>query len=160
VKPDNLNHMINLLKQTYLLNPAGIENELASLWGRYQAILDKPNWEDLNEARAILYTVGDLYCEKIAPEAIERRLHLLKEPMSIVEFMTAVDSQSAQLVSLRKDGLFADLEKFYVAVKTFKNKFNEGRWYLDEDKFIALYNSYNPDKDLEIGERGKFGEEA
>ncbi len=148
--------MIQLLKCTYLLNTNVIERELQKLWVRYQEILAHPNWDELNEARAILYSIGHLYCEIIAPEAIERRLHLLRKPMELFDFLIAVDSHSKELIKLRKDPLFATLEKFYVLVKKFKNKYKGGKLYLDEEKFIELYNAHNPEKELKIKERGRF----
>ncbi len=126
------------------------------MWSRYEKILAHPNWDDLNEARAILYLVGNIYCETIVPEAIERRLHLLQKPMKLLDFLTAVDSQSEELAELRKDSLFATLEKFYVLVKNSKNKYNGGSMYMNEEKFIDLYNQYNPEKELKIRERGRF----
>lgn len=149
--------MIRLLKYTYLLNTDAIEKELNRLWNRYEKILANPNWNDLNEARAILYLMGHLYCETIAPEAIERRLHLLKKPMGLLDFLTVVDSQSEALTGLRKDSLFGTLEKFYILVKDFKNKWEGGTLYMDEEKFIELYNIHNPNKKLKIKERGTFG---
>lgn len=148
--------MISLLKYTYLLDTNSIEKELNGVWSRYEEILSHPNWDDLNEARAILYAIGYLYCEIIAPEAIERRLHLLSKPMKLLGFLTAIDSHSEELTELRKNSLFVTLEKFYVLVKNFKNKYNEGKLYLDEEKFIELYNSFNPKKELKMGERGRF----
>lgn len=145
-----------LMRDTYLLDVEKIKADLDGLWADYQKILDNPDWVSLNEARAILYLVGQLYCEKIVPEAIERRLHLLKKPASLDEFLLLVDSKSAKLVSLRKDPIFAKLEKFYLAVKNFKNKFVGGKLYLDEEKFNELYNKYNPDKKSKMGYRGNF----
>lgn len=133
-----------------------INADLKRLWKKYQSILKKPNWNDLNEARAILYLIGQIYCERIAPEAIERRLHLLKKPLKIDTFLFIVDSKSKKLANLRKDPLFNKLEKFYVLVKNFKNKFVGGKYYLDEEKFIKLYNKYNPDSKFKIDYRGKF----
>jgi len=133
-----------------------INADLKRFWRRYQTILKKPNWNDLNEARAILYLIGQVYCEKIAPEAIERRLHLLKKPLKIDTFLLLVDSKSKKLKALKKDLLFAKLEKFYILVKNFKNKFAGGRYYMDEEKFIKLYNKFNPDKNLKVGYKGKF----
>ena len=78
--------MEQVLKYTYLLDVDKIEEELEKLWERYQEILDNPNWLDLNEARSILYIIGHIYCEEIAPGAIERRLHLLKEKLTLIEF--------------------------------------------------------------------------
>lgn len=148
--------MEKLLKYTYLMEVKQIDKQLKYLWGRYQKLLIKSSWADLNEARAILYLVGQIYCETIAPQAIERRLHLLKKPLKLNEFLIAVDSKSPQLKAYRRDGLFSDLEKFYILVKKFKNKEAGGRYYLGEEKFIKLYNRYNPDKKLKIGWRGKF----
>jgi hypothetical protein len=147
--------MIILLENTYLLDVKGIEKRLNHLWGRYQKILRKPNWRDLNEARAILYSVGQIYCETIAPEAIEKRLPLLAKPMTLMTFLSSVDAKAREAKELRKDPLFLKLEKFYGLVKKFKNRFNGGKYYLDEEKFIALYNKHNPDKELKIGYRGR-----
>lgn len=148
--------MIKLLKYTYLLDNDKIKSEIDRLWSRYQDILNNPNWDDLNEARAILYLLGNFYCEKIAPEAIERRLHLLQDPMPLLDFLTIVDSNSENLPELRKDKLFSDLEKFYLLIKEFKNKDVGGKFYIDEERFIKLYNEYNPNKNLKMDYRGKF----
>jgi len=145
-----------LLKYTYLMEVEKIKLELERLWKRYQEILDKPNWEDMNEARSILYLTGNIYCEKVAPEAIERRLHFLKNPINLLEFLTLVDSNSERLTLYRKDPLFSTLEKYYRVIKEYKNKFIGGKHYLDEERFINLYNEFNPDKNLKMKERGKF----
>jgi hypothetical protein len=50
--------MEKLLKYTYLLNIKKISLKLEKLWNRYQEILNNPNWEDINEARAIFYLNG------------------------------------------------------------------------------------------------------
>lgn len=148
--------MINLLKYTYTLQIEKIDKELKKYWRRYQEILEKPNWEKLNEARAILYLLGQVYCEKIAPEAIKRRLHLLNKPLSLLKFLTMIDNNSKELKKYRKDGLFFKLEKFYKLIKKIKNKFVGGRYYLDEERFIKLYNKYCPDKNLMIGYKGTY----
>lgn len=146
-----------LLKNTYLLDVEKVEERLDKLWDRYQKILKNPTWNSLNEARAILYLVGQIYCEKIAPEAIERRLHLLENKISLLDFLSMVDSGSKEeLKKLRKDELFLKLEKYYRVIKNFKNKFSGGKYYLDEERFIELYNSYNPDKKLKIKYRGSY----
>jgi len=149
--------MKELLKYTYLMEVDKIGAELEKLWDRYQDILSNPDWEKLNEARAILFLIGNVYCEKIVPEAIERRLHLLNKPMSLVEFLSEVDGRSINLPTLREDPLFSQLEKFYLIVKEFKNKNVGGKYYIDEEKFIELYNQYNPNKKLKTGYRGRFG---
>jgi hypothetical protein len=150
--------MEKLLKYTYLLDTERINEEVEKLWERYQSILSNPNWDDLNEARAILYILGYLYPEEIAPEAIERRLHLLKQPINIDEFLHMIDFKAHNLDEHRKDKMFVDLEKFYEIIKKIKNRYVGGVWYLDEEKFVELYNKYNPDKEQKIRERGKFGE--
>ena len=127
-----------LLKYTYLIDIKNIDIQLEKLWQRYQTILKNPNWDDLNEARAILYLVGYIYLETIASEAIERRLHLLKKPISSVKFFTLIDSNSKELRLYRKDSLFIKLEKYYLLIKKFKNRFVGGKYYMDEEKFIKL----------------------
>lgn len=148
--------MIDLLKYTYTLQLKKINSELNKYWQRYQKILKNPNWEKLNEARAILYLLGEVYCEQIVPQAIKRRLHLLKNRLSLMDFFSAIDGNSKKLTDLRKEHLFLDLEEFYKSVKSFKNKIAGGKYYLDEEKFMKLYNKYNPDKSLKIGYQGQF----
>lgn len=148
--------MEKLLKYTYTLNSTGLKQELEKLWGRYQHILDNPNWEDLNEARGILYIIGYLFPEKIADEAIERRMHLLKEKIDINDFYVLVDSNSDDLNKKRKDPLFKKMENYYRVVKEFKNKTTKGKWYLDEERFVNLYNEYAPDESMRIGRFGEY----
>lgn len=148
--------MQKLLKYTYLLDIKRAGARLDVLWSRYQALIKKPDWQGLNEARALLYLIGQIYCEQIAPEAIERRLHLLKRPLTLSKFFIAIDSNSRNLSVYRQDELFARLEKFYILIKKFKNRTVSGKFYLDEEKFIRLYNRFNPQKKLKIGYRGRF----
>jgi hypothetical protein len=153
--------MKELMKYTYMLDLENIDKELGMLWNRYTKILDKndASWEEMNEARAILYLTGQIYCEEIAVGAIERRLHLLKNKLSLVEFFNLIDSNSEKLAELRDDELFAKLEKFYKIVKKYKNNYVSGKYYLDEEKFIEKHEGINPDKDLKMGYKGKFGED-
>jgi len=132
-----------------------VEKQMQILWDRYQEIIALPNWQDLNEARAILYLLGQIYCEKIAVEAIERRLHLLAKPIDLIEFLSLVDGEHPDLIHYREDKNFKLLEDYYRVIKKFKNKCVGGEYYLDEEKFIELYNRYNPNKN-KIGYRGKF----
>jgi len=148
--------MIKLLKYTYTLQVDKIDSELEKYWQRYQDILKKPSWGKLNEARAIIYLIGQVYCEEIATEALKRRLHLLKTDLSLLDFFSIIDTNSEKLKELRKDDLFLKLENLYRAVKNFKNKFVGGKYYLDEEKFGKLYNKYNPDRNLKMGYRGYF----
>jgi len=149
--------MINLLKYTYMMEVEKINEELEKLWEKYQGILNNPDsdWESLNEARAILYLLGQFYCEEVAVQAIERRLPLLTIKIELLEFFSLVDSNSESLEELRADLLFVKLEEFYRLIKKFKNKHLEGKFYLNEEMFIEKYNSTNPERDLKIGYKGK-----
>ena len=144
-----------------MLEPEKIEKELDNLWKKYKVIIEnkKATWEEVNEARAILFLTGQVYCEQIATEAIEKRLHLLKKPITLLEFFNLIDKGSNALPDLRKDKLFSKLEKFYRIIKEFKNKYHEGKFYLDEEKFIERYNQSSPDKNVKRGYKGKFGKE-
>lgn len=150
------------MKYTYLMRIGDIQKELDNLWKTYQEILNKsnPTWEEINEARAILYLTGQIYCEQIAIDSIERRLHLLKKRISLIEFLNLIDSNSKKLNILRKDKLFIELEMFYKIIKGYKNKYLQGRFYLEEEKFINLYNKINPKGDLKIGYKGGFDEKS
>jgi hypothetical protein len=145
-----------------MLNSEKIKKELDKLWEKYKKIIDNKNstWEEINEARAILFLTGKIYCEQIAVEAIERRLHLLKERLTILEFFNLIDKESKRLQELRKDELFSKLEEFYRIIKEFKNKYSSGKFYLDEEKFIKRYNELIPDKYFQIGYKGKFDKES
>lgn len=146
--------MHHLLKYTYLMDVPKINQELTKHWNRYQEILDNPNWEDLNEARSILYFIRNIYCEDIASQAIQRRLSHLQFPLTFIEFLSMIDSNSPQLAQLRQDLLFLKLENFYLLIKNIKNKTIAGRYYWDEDKFLKLYNQYNPHKEFPLREQG------
>lgn len=148
--------MIELMKYTYLMEPKKIKQELEKLWKRYQKLLKKSDWESINEARSILYLIGQIYLEQIATEAIQRRLHLLKEKLTLLEFFDIIDKKSEKLKNLRKDELFRKLEEFYIIIKQYKNKYVGGKYYLDEEKFIQEYNKKNPNSSLKIGYKGSF----
>ncbi|MBU0929557.1 MAG: hypothetical protein KJ623_00610 [Nanoarchaeota archaeon] len=146
------------MNYTYMMEPEKVQNELSKLWDKYQLIINKdnPNWDEINEARSILYLTGNVFCEKIAVEAIERRLHLLKEKLSLIEFFDLIDKNSEKLEELRKDELFVKLEKFYNIIKKYKNNYTGGKYYLEEEKFIKKYNNLNPEKEHKIGYKGSF----
>jgi len=129
--------MISLMKYTYMLEPEKIGEELGKLWYRYQRIINSndSDWDDINEARALLYLTGQIYCEKIAIEAIERRLHLLKVEISLIEFLDLVDKESEKLEELRKDELFGKLEVFYRIVRGYKNRYIDEEYYFEEGSF-------------------------
>ena len=84
--------MISLMKYTYIMEPEKVQKELDKLWSRYKEIInsEEPTWDEINEARSLLYLTGRVFCEQIAVEAIERRLHLLGEKFSLVEFLLSL----------------------------------------------------------------------
>ncbi len=154
--------MIKLMKYTYLLENEKIKSELDSMYKKYSGFLTEAEkiWRQLNEARSILYLTGQIYCEQIAPEAIKNRLHLLENPISLADFLQVVDSNSEKLEELEKDDLFLKLEEFYKIIKEYKNRYSGGKFYLDEEKFIQLYNIFTPDKNRKIGYKGKFDDKS
>ena len=117
--------MIQLMKYTYLMEPEKVQAELEKLWNRYQSIINQQDATrvDMNEARAILFLTGHLYCEEIAVGAIERRLHLLPEHPSLIDFFLLIDQESERLDDLRKHKLFNKVEQFYRIIKAYKNKY-------------------------------------
>lgn len=153
--------MIKLLKYTYLMKPEKVREELEESYRRYQEIIAKAQdtFLELNEARAILYLTGQIYCEKIAIEAIEHRLHRLENPLSLQQFLGLIDTEHEILIDLRKDPLFKKLEEFYRIIKDYKMRYEGGKYYLDEEKFVNLYNAFNPSEE-KIGYKGKFDKES
>lgn len=117
--------MIQLMKYTYLMEPEKIQKELENLRKQYQEIInqEKVTREEMNEARAILFLTGQLYCEEIAVGAIERRLHLLPGKPTLIEFFLLIDGESEMLEEYRRHHLFNKLEQFYRIIKTYKNKY-------------------------------------
>ncbi|MBU2104156.1 MAG: hypothetical protein KKF67_00050, partial [Nanoarchaeota archaeon] len=81
-------------------------------------------------------------------------------PIQLTEFFNLIDSNSEKLNELRNEELFKKLEEFYRIIKEYKNKYSTGKFYLDEEKFIELYNKFNPDKDLKVGYKGGFDEKS
>lgn len=146
------------MKFTYLMDPEQVQEQLARLWNSYKEIINhpEPTWEQVNEARSILYFTGQIYCEKIAVEAIERRLHLLQDQLSLVDFFTLIDQNSERLEQLRQDELFHKLERFYNIIKQYKNKYLCGQYYLEEEKFLEVYNRVKPDQNSKMGYKGSF----
>lgn len=139
--------MLNLLKNTYLLDNKKIAADLARLWRRYQKILKNQNssWEEMNEARAILYFIGYLYPEKIALKSMEERIKFVKPKISFDEFLTAVDGCDKKILKKYELNIkFLKLKDFYSAVKTIKNKVNLDGTYLDEKTFNKKYRSLKP----------------
>ncbi|MBU4347408.1 hypothetical protein L6249_01735 [Candidatus Parcubacteria bacterium] len=139
--------MLSLLKNTYLLNNKQTELDIERLWRKYQGVLDKnnPTWEEMNEARAILYFIGYLYPEKIALESLERRIKLIKPKIILDDFLLIIDSQDKKALSKYKNNKkFNQLKEFYLIVKTIKNKVNKDGTYLDEAIFNKKYNKLKP----------------
>ena len=138
--------MKDLLKYTYLLDTKKIKESLEDLWKRYQRILDNKelSWEELNEARAILYFIGYLYPEKIALESLEKRIESIKPAISLNEFLLAIDRNDKEVLNKYKDNeRFNKLKDFYLIVKNIKNhtKYNT---YLDEERFNKIYSKFKP----------------
>lgn len=139
--------MLNLLENTYLLDNKKIELDLARLWKRYQKILNnkKASWEDINEARAILYFIGYLYPEKIVLESLERRIKSIKPKITLDDFLLIVDSQDKKVLAKYKNNRkFNRLKEFYLIIKAIKNKVNKDGSYLDEATFNKKYNKLKP----------------
>jgi len=140
--------MLNLLKNTYLLNNKKIKLDIKRLWGKYQSILDNKNttWEEINEARAILYFIGYLYPEKIALESLESRIKLIKPKITLDDFLLAIDSKDKKVLAKYKNNRkFNKLKEFYLIVKAIKNKVGQDGAYLDEATFNKKYNKLKPE---------------
>ncbi len=137
--------MIELLKNTYLLNTKEIEKNINSLWNRYQEILDKKSsFEELNEARAILYFLGYLYPEKIALESLENRIKHLIPKINLDDFLVIIDENNEKMLEkYKKNENFQQLKEFYLIVKKIKNKVKNSS-YLDEDRFNEIYLKARP----------------
>ena len=138
--------MNDLLKYTYLLDTEKIRESIEDIWKRYQRILDnkKPSWEELNEARAVLYFVGYLYPEKIALESLEKRIGSIKPAISLDEFLLAIDGNNKEVLDKYKDNeRFNKLRDFYLIVKNIKNRVKNST-YLDEERFNEVYSKFKP----------------
>jgi len=138
--------MKNLLKYTYLLDTKNIKKNIENLWDRYQKIIDskKSSWEDLNEARAILYFIGYLYPEKIALDSLEKRIEYIRPKIGLDEFLSAIDRKNIRILKkYRKNKRFNQLRDFYLIVKDIKNRTKNGT-YLDEGRFNKIHNKLKP----------------
>jgi hypothetical protein len=112
--------MKELLKYTYLLDTKKIKKSIERLWQRYQKILDnkKSSWEDLNEARAILYFLGYLYPEKIALGSLKNRIKYIKPKISLDKFLLVIDRNDKKILTKYKNNKkFNKLKEFYLIVK-------------------------------------------
>jgi hypothetical protein len=126
--------IMELMKDTYLLRPETIEKTMGKIWRRYQLLLDdSKNIEELWEARAYLYVIGYLYPEEFGPEAIDRRLKYLREPLTLLEFLEMVDRKKVGK-EYKSDPLFVKLEKLYKVIKKYKQLVKNNS-YLDEKRF-------------------------
>ena len=138
--------MKDLLKYTYLLNTVKIKENIENLWQRYQQILGNKNssWEDLNEARAILYFIGYLYPEKIALESLEKRIKYIKPKINLDKFLLIVDRKDKNILNKYKNNKkFNNLKEFYLIVKNIKNRVKNNA-YLDEERFHKIYSKLKP----------------
>jgi hypothetical protein len=138
--------MTELLKYTYLLDVKGVRRSIELLWSKYQKILDnkKSSWEDLNEARAILYFIGYLYPEKIALQSLASRIKHVKPGISLDRFLRATDRNDRIVLGKYKNNdNFNKLKEIYLAVKDIKNRVKNNA-YLDEERFNRLYSKLKP----------------
>lgn len=138
--------MEDLLKYTYLLNIKKIEQNIEDLWNRYQEILNsrRSSWEDLNEARAILFFLGYLYPEKIALKSLEKRVQFIKPKINLDDFLSVVDKDDKKTLKKYKNNRkFNKLKEFYLIVKSIKNRVKNNT-YLDEERFNKLYSKLKP----------------
>lgn len=138
--------MKDLLKYTYLLDLKKIDESIEKLWKRYQTILDdkKSTWEDLNEARAILFFLGHIFCEEIALGSLEKRVKFVRPAISLDNFLLAVDKKDEVVFDKHKNNKnFLKLRDFYLLVKGIKNR-KKGEWYLDEKRFNKIYEKLKP----------------
>jgi len=138
--------MIELLKNVYLLDIKAIKNEIEHLWTRYQKIINnkKSSWEDLNEARAILYSLGRLYPEGIVSESLEKRVKYIKPRISLDNFLTAIDRNDAKIFKkYANNEKFNKLKELYLITKGIKNRV-KNNIYLDEERFNDAYAKLEP----------------
>jgi hypothetical protein len=137
--------MKELLKYTYLLEVKDIEKRIEYLWERYQKILNrKKSFEDLNEARAILYFLGYLYPEKIALNSLENRIKYIKPKITLDNFLKAVDQKDEKIFKKYKNNeKFKKLKRFYLIIKNIKNRVKNNS-YLDEARFDQIYSKLKP----------------
>ena len=138
--------MIELLKNVYLLDTKAIKKEIERLWGRYQKIISnkKSSWKDLNEARAILYSLGRLYPETIVLESLERRVKYIKPKISLDNFLTVIDTNNAKILTkYKKNKRFNQLKELYLITKGIKNRVRNDV-YLDEERFNRAYAKSEP----------------
>ena len=118
--------MEEILKYTYQFDLEKLSQAIENLWKKYLSILEnkQSSADDLYSARAILYFLGYLYPEKIALEALERRL----VGLSLEEFLIKADRQEIK----------NELTNFYEIIKELKNKEYRGS-YLGEALFNQVY---------------------
>lgn len=138
--------MKDLLKHTYNFQPEKIGKDIERLWRRYQKILDgrKTTWDEINEARAILYFIGYIYPEIITAGSLERRVPFIKPRITLDKFLSAIDGNDQKIMrKYRKNKKFIQLKKFYLIVKRNKNRVKNG-WYLDEGRFNEKYAKLKP----------------
>ncbi len=139
--------MLDLLKNVYLFDIDSIASDIERLWREYQNILDQKdvNWEEINKARAILYFLGHIFTEKVALESLERRIKFVQPKISLDNFLLAIDSHDEKVLEKYKNNKkFNKLQKFYLVVKSVKNRINRDSTYLDEETFNKKFNRLRP----------------
>jgi hypothetical protein len=136
-----------LIKHVYLLDNKKLKSDIERLWRRYLGLIDKKdlNWEEANEARAILYFLGYIFVEIIALGSLERRIPLIRPKISLDNFFAAIDRNDKRVSDKYKNNNnFKKLKEFYLIVKSIKNKTHSDGSYLDEETFNKVYKRLKP----------------
>jgi len=137
--------VIELFSCTYRMDLAGIKKYLEQLWREYQVIINgKPNWKQINRARAILYFIGHIYPEWIAVQSLERRVRFIKPSITLDLLLIAVDRNDKKVMKkYQRSEVFQKLVQYYKIVKNIKNRVVNGT-YLDEATFNKRYKKLQP----------------
>lgn len=146
--------ILRIMQETYLFNARKVDVLISELFFRYINILEYINMRLLHnpcfsesrklfflieEARAILYFIGNFFTESFGREAIERRLFEMNiEPLTFYNYcdynnVYKYDSGKNYPIIDRK---LKEIIEFYLVLKKWKQKLpTKGKLYLDEDYF-------------------------
>ena len=70
--------------------------------------------------------------------------------------MNAWQESAWQKMSAWQNNKKSKLEEFYRIIKDYKNKYISGKYYLEEERFLKIYEKVNPKKEFKIDYRGSF----
>lgn len=136
---------MRIMQNTYLFRVERVDELLTELFYRYINTLDylnahpesKNQLELLENARAILYFIGYMFCENFGRGAIERRLQAYS--VAPLRFYEIVDQHGTfDLTNLRQKEAetFLAIIEYYKMLKRWKNMVVPGhRIYLAEDYY-------------------------